>query len=145
MSEHAYNGLLRTYAGAAAVRQVKEEHIDLYIKDAWELFEQIKGNPKVSVNIHILNSILLIHTNALRVEDLDSTVLPIYAKFKIKHDVYTYQHLSKMYLNLTEYQMVKNMYKKLKSEKLTPNQMYLNSVLEAGMRTDDADTIFDAL
>ena len=39
LTEHSYNGLLRTYAGAAAVRQVKEEHIDMYIKDAWELFE----------------------------------------------------------------------------------------------------------
>lgn len=50
-----------------------------------------------------------------------------------------------MYLNLADYQMVKSMYKKLKSESLTPNQMYLNSVLEAAMRTDDADVIYDAL
>lgn len=90
MTEHAYNGLLRTYAGAAAVRQVKEDYIDMYIKDAWELFEQMKGNPEVEINIHILNSLLLIHTNALRVKDLDSTVLPLYSKFKIKHDIYTY-------------------------------------------------------
>lgn len=45
MTEHSYNGLLRTYAGAAGVRKVKEEHVDLYIKDAWELFEQMKANP----------------------------------------------------------------------------------------------------
>ena len=50
-----------------------------------------------------------------------------------------------MYLNLADYDMVKNMYKKLKSENLAPNQMYLNSVLEASMRTDDADIIYDAL
>lgn len=42
MSEHSYNGLIRTYAGAAAQRQVREEHIDMYIKDSWELFEQLK-------------------------------------------------------------------------------------------------------
>ena len=39
MTEHSYNGLIRTYAGAAAVRFVKEEHVDIYIKDSWELFE----------------------------------------------------------------------------------------------------------
>jgi len=38
LNVHVYNGLIRTYAGAAAIRNVKEEHVDLYIKDAWELF-----------------------------------------------------------------------------------------------------------
>ena len=39
MTEHVYNGLIRTYAGAAAKREVREVHIDEYIKDAWELFD----------------------------------------------------------------------------------------------------------
>ena len=38
MTEHMYNGLIRTYAGAAAVWHVKEEHIDMYIRDSHELF-----------------------------------------------------------------------------------------------------------
>ena len=42
MTEHSYNGLIRTYAGAAAQRKIREEHIDMYIKDSWELFEQLK-------------------------------------------------------------------------------------------------------
>ena len=62
MSEHVYNGLIRTYAGAAAVRFVKEEHVDMYIKDAWALFEQIKDDPNLEVNIHILNSLMFLHT-----------------------------------------------------------------------------------
>jgi pentatricopeptide repeat protein len=90
MTPHSYNGLIRTYAGAAAVRFVKEEHVDMYIKDTWELFETMKEDPEMEINIHILNSILLLHTNALRIEELDSKVLPLYAKFKIKHDVFTY-------------------------------------------------------
>jgi len=90
LTGYVFNGLLRTYAGAAAVRQVKEEHVDMYIKDAWKLFEQIKSSEHAEVNINILNSILLIHTNALRVEELDANVLPLYEKFKIKHDVFTF-------------------------------------------------------
>jgi pentatricopeptide repeat protein len=38
MTEYIYNGLIRTYAGAAGLRNVKEEHIDLYMKDSFELF-----------------------------------------------------------------------------------------------------------
>lgn len=41
MTEYIYNGLIRTYAGAAGLRHVKEEHIDLYIKDSFELFNQL--------------------------------------------------------------------------------------------------------
>jgi pentatricopeptide repeat protein len=39
LSEHSYNGLIKVYAGAAALRRVKEEHIDTYIKDAWKLYK----------------------------------------------------------------------------------------------------------
>lgn len=140
-----YNGLIRTYASAAAVRLVKEDHVDMYIKDSWDLFEQLKNNPDAEVNIHILNSLLLLHTNALRVEELDANVLPLYEKFKIKHDVYTYQNLSKLYLNLTDYEMVKTLYKNLKAENIEPNQLYLNSVLEASLRTDDSDLVYQSL
>lgn len=90
MTEHVYNGLIRTYAGAAAVWHVKEEHIDMYIKDSHELFKQLEKSPDTKVNIHILNSLLLLHTNALRVEELDSYVLPLYEKYRIPHDIYTY-------------------------------------------------------
>lgn len=41
--------------------------------------------------------------------------------------------------------MIKNLYRKLKAEKMAPNQLYLNSVLEASIRTDDADIVFDSL
>ena len=43
MTEHSYNGLIRTYAGAAGQRKIKEEHIDMYIKDSWELFNLLKN------------------------------------------------------------------------------------------------------
>ena len=71
MTDHTYNGLIRTYAGAASVRFVKEEHVDMYIKDSMDLIEQIKKDDNVEINIHILNSLVLLHSNALRVDDLD--------------------------------------------------------------------------
>ena len=145
MNEHHYNGLLRTYAGASAIQQVKEKHIDIYMEDAWSLFNQVQESENLEVNIYILNSLLLLHANAFRVDDLDSKVLPLYEKFRIKPDVFTYQHLTKLYLNLRDLDMVKSLYRKMKKQGLTPNQMLLNNALEAGMRSDDADIIYDSL
>lgn len=39
MTEHVYNELIRTYANACRVPDVKEVHIDMYLKDAWDLIE----------------------------------------------------------------------------------------------------------
>ena len=90
MTEYLYNGLIRTYAGAAALRNVKEEHIDLYIKDSFELFNQLQNDPDCNVTPQVLNSLLLLHCNAMRVDDLDSKVLILYDKHKIPYDIYTY-------------------------------------------------------
>lgn len=51
INEHVYNGLIRTYAGAAGLRNVKEDHINSYIRDAWALFDQIKTSDKTKVNV----------------------------------------------------------------------------------------------
>lgn len=58
INEHVYNGLIKTYAGAAGLRNVKETHIDMYIKDAWALIDQIKQSDSTKINIFILNSLL---------------------------------------------------------------------------------------
>ena len=89
MTVHVYNGLIKTYAGAAAVRGVKEEHVDMYIKDAMELYDQMQKDG-IEPNSHILNSLLELHANALRVDELDARILPLYEKHNIKPCIYTY-------------------------------------------------------
>ena len=42
MTEHVYNELIRTYANACLKDSVPEEHIDMYVKDAFELFKSIE-------------------------------------------------------------------------------------------------------
>jgi hypothetical protein len=61
-------------------------------------------------NIQILNSLVLLFSNALNVEELERKVLPLYVQNNIKHDVYTFQHLSKMYLNMRELDQVVKLY-----------------------------------
>ena len=45
MNEHVFNQLIRVYASACMVPQVKNEHIDMYVKDAWLLYEQMQELP----------------------------------------------------------------------------------------------------
>jgi hypothetical protein len=55
---------------------------------------------------------------------LNSKVFPLYKKFKIKPEIYTFSELSKIYLKVKEYDTVKNLYKKLKKDtSIKPNQM----------------------
>ena len=41
-------------------------------------------------NIYILNSLVLLYSNALSVEELERKVLPLYNQNNIKYDVYTF-------------------------------------------------------
>jgi pentatricopeptide repeat protein len=54
VTEHVYNELIRVYAGACTQPNIQEQHIDLYIKDALDLFhtlEKDSNNEGVEVNI----------------------------------------------------------------------------------------------
>ena len=71
MTEHVYNELFRVYGGACTIKDIPEKHIDLYIKDAFELFRTIEkdeNNEGIEVNIQILNSLVYLFSNALRPE-----------------------------------------------------------------------------
>lgn len=109
-----------------------------------KLFEQMIESG-IKPNSFVLNTLTLLHCNALRPDDLEANILPLYEKHRIKHDVYTYQNLSKLYLNLREFDTVKKLYRSMKTEGLQPNKQIANTVLEAAMRTDDSDIVYDAL
>ena len=78
MNEHYYNGMIKTYAGAANKDRASEGAIDKYIKDAWELIETMEKKDGIAVNIHILNSMVQLYSNAIRAEELEAIVLPKY-------------------------------------------------------------------
>lgn len=93
MNVYIYNGLLRTYAGAVATENIKEEIRNTYIEDAWNIFRQLQTVDNLQVNVNILNSLLLVHTKAIEAEKVEGLVLPLYEKYGITKDVFTYQHL----------------------------------------------------
>ncbi len=89
----------------------------MYLKDSMELFKTLeKGENDNEVNIQVLNSLLLLYSNALRPEQLEAEVLPLYEKFKIKHDVYTYQNLTRMYLKLRDFDTIMLLWDKLRTK-----------------------------
>lgn len=71
LTKYAYNEMLRTYAGAMTHDACPENVKDTYIADSWRLFELIKKENKVS--IQIVNSLLLVHCKALRPEQVEVT------------------------------------------------------------------------
>lgn len=94
----------------------------------------------------MLNSLVLLYSNALRPEQLEAEVLPLYDKFKIKHDVYTYQNLSRMYLKLRDLDTIMILWDKLRTkESFSANLMLLNTVLEAAIRLKSSDRMVETL
>ena len=66
------------------VPQVHHKHIEMYVNDAWELYEQMQNMPENEVNINILNSLVHFYSAALRPEELEQKVLPQYEKHRVK-------------------------------------------------------------
>lgn len=89
MTEYVYNELIRVYANACRVPKMKEKHIDMYINDCWELLENMKKDG-IEPNINILNSLVHVYANSLNTPELETKVLPLYEKYRIKHDAFTY-------------------------------------------------------
>lgn len=69
INKYVYNEMLRTYAGALSHDLVPDNVKDTYIMDSWKLLEQIKKEKKVS--IQILNSLLLVHCKAMRMDHVE--------------------------------------------------------------------------
>lgn len=144
LNEQIYNGLIRTYAGACGVPDVEEQHIEMYVRDAWNLLEQMKEKD-IPVNIQILNSILLLHKNALFTQEIHEKVLPLYEKYRIEPDIYTYQNLMQHYSDLNETGLVFQTYDKIKSLEIKPNRVIMQTYLLESMKSKDIDRLVDSL
>ena len=61
----------------------------MYIDDSLKLFSEM-ANDGVQVNIRILNSLLLVHTNALRTREVEQRIMPMYARLGLELNLYTF-------------------------------------------------------
>lgn len=94
VTQYHYNGLLRTYAGACKIPRISEETKQVYISDAWKLFEQMQTVDNLPVNVHVLNSLMKVHTNALDTKRLENFVLPLYEKYGVALDAFSYENMT---------------------------------------------------
>jgi pentatricopeptide repeat protein len=138
------NDLIRVYAGACKQAFVKTEHIDKYIKDSWDIIKYMEQE-KINIDLYTLNSLLLVHCSAHKLELVEGLVVPLYEKYNIPMDNYTYEHIIRMLLDLREYLAVFNLYDKLKAKNLIPTNYILNSIVEAGIRADKVDFVVEGL
>lgn len=144
INEHVCNGLLRTYAGASRIKYVKSEHLETYIKDAWEIFKFME-NEKIPINIQILNALLEVHTANHKLEMVDGLVIPLYQQYGIIMNQFTYQHIFGMLIDLKKFDSIVALYQQMLNENIVPSQKILNIFLESGMRINNSDMIVEAL
>lgn len=81
------------------------------------------------MNSNILNSMITLYAGALRPEELEAKVLPLFDKFRVPYNVYTFQELIKLFYNTRDLDRVYDLYGKLQQQNITPNKMMLGYML----------------
>ena len=117
----------------------------MYVNDAWLLYEQLEQNKNCEVNIYILNSLVYLFSCAIKTHELEAKVLPQFERHRIAHDVNTYQHLTKLYLNLNELDKVVELYYKSIEAGHTPTWRLMTNFLVASIKKTDPNLITEAL
>ena len=76
MNPYILNSSLRVYGGAIKTDLITSDIVDLYLEDAWKIFEKAKALNMV--NSHIINSLLYVHVSALKEDNIEGLVLPLF-------------------------------------------------------------------
>lgn len=90
-----YNAMIRCYASACAIPNLELSTVDLFINDAWKLLEEV--GRKGLIDSKMLNNFMVMYVYAMRGDEIDGLVLPLFDKYKIEKDQYTYQYLLKLF------------------------------------------------
>lgn len=106
--------------------------MNLIIQDSWKLFHIIEQ--KGEVNSFILNAMLSIHAKALKIEELEGLVLPLFDKFAIKKTEYTYECLIELYKQQKNMEVVNRLFRDLKKQGIEPGYNIINDVLDCAVR-----------
>ncbi|EAR87412.2 PPR domain protein (macronuclear) [Tetrahymena thermophila SB210] len=139
MNKYILNSAIKVYGGVVKSDYMTNDLIDIYIKDAWKLFERaVKEN---MVDVHIINSLLDVHVKALREDDVDGLILPLYEKYNIKKNTETYENLLELYHQKKDLPQIYKLHGWLKSEGLDETWKVLNYVFDAAYRAEDVDVM----
>lgn len=89
-NDQIYDGLLKTYASALSFPKVPKTLKELYLKDAWKLFDLIVEGDRKVLTSAVLNSLLRVHVNADQLIQAEESVLPLFDKFGVTKNAGTY-------------------------------------------------------
>ena len=140
MDKYIYNGLIRTYASACKRREVTEKHIQMYLKDIWQLVERMEDEG-VDMNLHILNGITEAYCSSHQPDELFADVLPLYEKNQLAPDRYTYLSMTSLYHDLRQTDNVIETYERMLEQKITPTVRSMNHYLRASMMNHDTERV----
>lgn len=91
MNKYILNQAIRVYSGVVKADYMTTDLVDMYIADAWKLFEHAVAEGLV--DIHIINSLLDVHVKAAKESEIDGLVLPLFEKYNIKKSTETFESL----------------------------------------------------
>lgn len=86
----------------------------MYLDDSLRLLSYMSEEDKVQPNIYILNSILLLHCNALRTKEVEQRILPMFSRLNIPYNLYTFQALINHYTETQDFDRALELYEKMK-------------------------------
>lgn len=144
MNEYVVCNLIRTYSGAIRNPFTKEEFIDDYLKDTWELVHFIEKN-NLPITVYIAHALLEAFCMANKWDEIDNRVIPFMNKHGIKMNVNCYDVVIRMLLEVRNFKGLQAVYSEMLAEGIEPNQNILNNKLEMAMRFNDVPEIIKCL
>lgn len=145
-NDQIFDGLLKTYASALIKPNLPKELKEMYLADAWKLFDSIVETSPSQVTAHILNSLALVHVNGDKLEEAEDAVLPLFEKFGIQKNGDTYKVFIQGFFrnrNLVKVRLIFDNLVNIDTNLL--NLDSLNTCLDTFIRIRDVDRITKTL
>ena len=111
----------------------------MYLDDSLRLLSYMSEEDKVQPNIYILNSILLLHCNALRTKEVEQRILPMFSRLNIPYNLYTFQALINHYTETQDFDRALELYEKMKERGIQGSKMIMNQILKISAFKGDTD------
>ncbi|CAD8082355.1 unnamed protein product [Paramecium sonneborni] len=94
LNKYIYTQIIRVYIGACSLPNLENKIVDLYIQDAWKIFNEAAS--KQMITQRSLNSMCELMVTANRLPDLEGQVLPLFDQYQIPKDQFTYEQIIKI-------------------------------------------------
>ena len=145
MNKYIYTGLIKTYAGAVRSKYFLPSLKEVYLKDSWELFKQISVNSPDMVNVQMIDAQLLVQANALRIDQVEGLVIPLYETYGFEMTPKTYELQIRLYQDTQLRYNITRMHEKMIEKQAQFTTIALNMIQENYIITREPNKIQQVL